>query len=56
MAKLNNIAGALLIDATATFLNGAGLGVQEDKNRVIPKTYKEKVNNRLEDVDRKSVV
>lgn len=50
MAKLNNITGAVLIDATATFLNGAGLGVQEDKNRVIPKTYKEKVNNRLEDV------
>jgi len=50
MVKLNNIAGALLIDATATFLNGAGLGVQEDKNRVIPKTYKEKVNNRIEEV------
>jgi len=50
MAKLNNITGALLIDATATFLNGAGLGVQEDKNRVIPKTYKERVNNRIEDV------
>lgn len=50
MAELKNITGALLIDATATFLNGAGLGVQEDKNRVIPKTFKEKVNNRLEDV------
>lgn len=50
MAKLNNITGALLIDATATFLNGAGLGVQEDKNRVIPKTYREKVSNRTEDV------
>ncbi|TYP87742.1 CRISPR-associated Cst2 family autoregulator [Sphingobacterium allocomposti] len=50
MAKLNNITGALLIDATATFLNGAGLGVQEDKNRIIPKTYKERVNNRIEDV------
>lgn len=50
MGKMNNIAGALLIDATATFLNGAGLGVQEDKNRVIPKTYKEKVNNRIEEV------
>lgn len=50
MATLKNIAGALLIDATATFLNGAGLGVQEDKNRVIPKTYKEKVNNRIEEV------
>lgn len=50
MAKLNNITGALLIDATATFLNGAGLGLGEDKNKVIPKTYKEKVNNRSEDV------
>ncbi len=50
MAELKNISGALLIDATAAFLNGAGLGVQEDKNRVIPKTYKEKVNDRLEEV------
>lgn len=50
MANLNNITGALLIDATAAFLNGAGLGVQEDKNRVIPKTFKEKVNNRIEEV------
>lgn len=50
MAKLNNITGALLIDATATFLNGAGLGSGEDKNKVIPKTFKEKVNNRLEEV------
>ncbi|NLR66615.1 type I-B CRISPR-associated protein Cas7/Cst2/DevR [Chitinophaga varians] len=50
MSNLNNIAGALLIDATATFLNGAGLGVQEDKNRVIPKTYREKVNDRVEEV------
>ena len=50
MAKLNNITGALLIDATAAFLNGAGLGSGEDKNKVIPKTFKEKVNNRLEEV------
>lgn len=50
MAKLNNIAGALLIDATATFLNGAGLGLGEDKNVTIPKTYREKVNNRMEEV------
>lgn len=50
MAKLNNITGALLIDATATFLNGAGLGLGEDKNKVIPKIFKEKVNNRSEDV------
>jgi CRISPR-associated protein Cst2 len=50
MAKLKNITGALLIDATAAFLNGAGLGSGEDKNKVIPKTFKEKVNNRFEEV------
>lgn len=50
MANLNNITGALLIDATAAFLNGAGLGTGEDKNKVIPKTYREKVNNRFEEV------
>jgi len=50
MSNLKNISGALLIDATATFLNGAGLGSGEDKNKVIPKTFKEKVNNRLEEV------
>jgi len=50
MAEFKNISGALLIDATAAFLNGAGLDVQEDKNRVVPKTYREKVNNRLEEV------
>ena len=50
MAKLNNITGALLIDATAAFLNGSGLGSGEDKNKVIPKTFKEKVNNRFEEV------
>ncbi len=50
MSNLKNITGALLIDATAAFLNGAGLGTGEDKNKVIPKTFKEKVNNRLEEV------
>jgi CRISPR-associated protein Cst2 len=50
MSDLKNITGALLIDATAAFLNGAGLGTGEDKNKVIPKTFKEKVNNRLEEV------
>lgn len=50
MAKLNNITGALLIDATAAFLNGAGLGTGEDKNKVIPKTFREKVNGRAEEV------
>lgn len=50
MAELKNITGALLIDATAAFLNGAGLGTGEDKNKVIPKTFREKVNNRIEEV------
>lgn len=50
MAKLNNITGTLLIDATAAFLNGAGLGTGEDKNKVIPKTFREKVNGRTEEV------
>jgi CRISPR-associated protein Cst2 len=47
---MNNIAGTLLIDANAAFLNGAGLGTGEDKNKVIPKTFKEKINGRLEEV------
>jgi len=50
MANLNNITGALLLDATAAFLNGAGLGTGEDKNKVIPKTFREKVNGRAEEV------
>lgn len=50
MAELKNITGALLIDATAAFLNGAGLGTGEDKTKVIPKTFREKVNNRVEEV------
>lgn len=50
MATLKNITGALLIDATAAFLNGAGLGTGEDKNKVIPKTFREKVNGRAEEV------
>lgn len=50
MANLNNITGALLIDATAAFLNGAGLGSGEDKNKVIPKTFREKINNKFEEV------
>lgn len=50
MAELNNITGALLIDATAAFLNGAGLGAGEDRNLVIPKTFNEKVDGRNESV------
>lgn len=50
MKNLRNITGTLLIDATAAFLNGAGLGSGEDKNKVIPKTFREKVNGRVEEV------
>jgi CRISPR-associated protein Cst2 len=50
MAILKNITGSLLIDATAAFLNGAGLGSGEDKNKVIPKTFREKINGRAEEV------
>lgn len=50
MAQLKNITGALLIDATAAFLNGAGLGTGEDKNKVIPKSFREKINGRSEEV------
>jgi CRISPR-associated protein Cst2 len=50
MATLNNIAGCLLIDARAAFLNGAGLGSGEDRNKVIPKTFYEMVNGRREQV------
>lgn len=50
MATFKNITGSLLIDATAAFLNGAGIGSGEDKNKVIPKTFREKVNNRFEEV------
>jgi len=49
--KLNNIVGNFLIDARAAFLNGAGLGTGEDRNKVIPKTFREKgANGRLEEV------
>lgn len=50
MAELKNIAGDILCDATAAFLNGAGLGTGEDQNIVIPKTFKETINGRKERV------
>lgn len=50
MIKLKNITGSLLIDARAVFLNGAGLGAGEDRNKVIPKTFREKVNGKFEKV------
>lgn len=49
-ATLNNIAGTFLIDARAAFLNGAGLGSGEDRNKVIPKTFRERINGRSEEV------
>lgn len=48
--QIQNITGNVLCDATATFLNGAGLATGEDQNTVIPKTFKETVNGRKEDV------
>lgn len=50
MSSLKNITGSLLIDARAVFLNGAGLGSGEDRNKVIPKTFREKVNGKFEKV------
>ena len=50
MANLKNIAGCLLVDARAAFLNGAGLGSGEDRNKVIPKTFYETINGRREKV------
>lgn len=41
MAKLTHIAGTFLIPATGSFLNGAGLSSGEDRNVVIPKTFKD---------------
>jgi CRISPR-associated protein Cst2 len=48
VADLKNIAGCLLIDARAAFLNGAGLGAGENRNKVIPKTFFENVNGKRE--------
>jgi len=50
MSTLKNITGSMLIDARAVFLNGAGLGSGEDRNKVIPKTFRERVNGKLEKV------
>jgi CRISPR-associated protein Cst2 len=50
MQNLKNIAGCLLIDARAAFLNGAGLGTGEDRNKVIPKTFYETINGKRQEV------
>jgi len=42
--KLTHIAGTFLIQADASFLNGAGLGQGEDKNMTIPKTFSDGQN------------
>ena len=47
---IKNIAGTFLIDATAAFLNGAGMGAGENKNKVIPKTFSEQNGTRKEQV------
>jgi CRISPR-associated autoregulator DevR family len=39
--KLTHVAGTLLIQADAAFLNGAGLGEGEDRNVTIPKTFRD---------------
>jgi CRISPR-associated protein Cst2 len=51
MVQLKNITGSILIDARAVFLNGAGLNTGENKNQVIPKSFKERgANGNLEEV------
>lgn len=39
--KLTHVAGTFLIDAPASFLNGAGLGEGENRNVTIPKTFRD---------------
>jgi CRISPR-associated protein Cst2 len=41
MAALTHVAGTFLIQADASFLNGAGLGEGEDRNVTIPKTLRD---------------
>jgi CRISPR/Cas system-associated protein Cas7 (RAMP superfamily) len=39
--KLTHVAGTFLIQADASFLNGAGLGEGEDRNVTVPKTFRD---------------
>jgi CRISPR-associated autoregulator DevR family len=39
--KLTHVVGTFLIQADASFLNGAGLGAGEDQNVTIPKTFQD---------------
>jgi len=43
--ELRNISGTFLIDATAAFLNGAGLAPGEDKTTVLPKIFYEQIGS-----------
>lgn len=45
--KVTHVAGTLLIQADAAFLNGAGLGEGEARNVVVPKTYQDGIGNRV---------
>lgn len=47
---IKNIAGTFLIDATAAFLNGAGIAPGEAKTTTVPKTYLEQNGSRKEQV------
>lgn len=42
--KLTHVVGTFLIQADASFLNGAGLGAGEDQNVTIPKTFQDGKN------------
>jgi CRISPR-associated protein Cst2 len=42
--NLTHIAGTFLIETSASFLNGAGLGEGENRNVTIPKTYRDGPN------------
>jgi hypothetical protein len=39
--NLTHIAGTFLIEAPASFLNGAGLAKVENQNVTVPKTFKD---------------
>ncbi len=39
--EISHIAGTFVIEASASFLNGAGLGEGEDRNVTVPKTFRD---------------
>jgi CRISPR-associated protein Cst2 len=42
--NITHIAGTFLVEAPASFLNGAGLGVGENRNVTVPKTFRDGSN------------